>query len=115
MAGSTIWDPVETLDRQHLRELQVARLQQTIDRILAAQPFGAERLRAVGINSPADVTTLEHLQTVEFTTKADLREHYPFGLLAVPRLRVEVAPQEPGVIPAQRGQGRARDRSSGLS
>jgi phenylacetate-CoA ligase len=84
-SAESIWDQVETLERQHLQELQLARLRATIGRVLAHQPVGAARLRAAGINSPADMTSLDEIKRVEFATKADLRTHYPFGLLAVPR------------------------------
>ncbi len=53
--------------------------------MLAAQPLGADRLREAGITDPGDITGLGDLNTVAFMTKGDLREHYPFGLLAVPR------------------------------
>lgn len=86
--AAAIWDRVETLDRPHLRELQLTRLRETIERVLAHQPLGADRLRAAGIKTPVDVTSLDDLRGVEFAAKADLREHYPFGLLAVPREQV---------------------------
>lgn len=84
-SAESVWDQVETLDRAQLRELQLARLRATIGRVLAHQPLGAKRLRAAGIDSPADVTSLDEIERVEFATKADLRTHYPFGLLAVSR------------------------------
>jgi phenylacetate-CoA ligase len=76
---------VETLPRLPLRELQLERLRETIERVLAHQPPGAERVRAAGIASAFDVASLDELERVGFATKSDLREHYPFGLLAVPR------------------------------
>ncbi len=51
-------------------------------RIRQAQPFGAERLAAAGVG---EIVSLDDLQRIPFTTKSDLRENYPFGLLAVPR------------------------------
>ncbi|HTK43418.1 MAG TPA: phenylacetate--CoA ligase, partial [Gemmatimonadales bacterium] len=44
----------------------------------------AGRLREAGIRSPGDIGSLSDLSRLPFTSKADLREHYPFGLLAVP-------------------------------
>jgi phenylacetate-CoA ligase len=78
-------DPVEALPRQQLRALQLERLRATVDRVLADQPLGASRLAAAGIETGADLAALEDLPRVEFAVKSDLREHYPFGLLAVPR------------------------------
>ncbi len=64
------------------------RLRATIDRVLAGQPVGAARLRAAGIAAGSDVRSLQDVAAVEFATKADLRDAYPFGLLAVPRERL---------------------------
>ena len=47
-----------------------------------------ERLRAAGVTSAADLETLGDLSKLPFSHKADLREHYPFGLFAVPRTEV---------------------------
>jgi phenylacetate-CoA ligase len=80
-----IWDRAETLPRLELEALQLQRLRLTIERILTGQPVGAERLAAVGIEGPDDVRSLEDLRRIPFASKDDLREHYPFGLLAVPR------------------------------
>lgn len=53
--------------------------------MLQGQPLGAERLRQAGIESEHDVRSLEDLTKIPFALKSDLREAYPFGLLAVPR------------------------------
>ena len=47
-----------------------------------------ERLREAGVNSPEDVTSLDDLSRLPLTRKIDLRDHYPFGLFAVPREQV---------------------------
>jgi phenylacetate-CoA ligase len=75
----------ENLPREELAALQLDRLRATVDLVLRAQPVGAARLQAVGIASSSDVGSLDDLASVPFATKADLRENYPFGLLAVPR------------------------------
>jgi phenylacetate-CoA ligase len=75
----------ENLPREELAALQLDRLRATVDLVLRAQPVGAARLQAVGIVSASDVGSLDDLASVPFATKADLRENYPFGLLAVPR------------------------------
>ena len=54
-------------------------------RVLTRQPLGAERLRQAGIADASDIAALADIRTVPFFTKGDLRETYPFGLLAVPR------------------------------
>jgi phenylacetate-CoA ligase len=47
-----------------------------------------ERLLAAGVRTAEDISTLDDLQRLPFTAKTDLREHYPFGLFAVPRDQV---------------------------
>jgi phenylacetate-CoA ligase len=86
---SGMWDATaETMPRDELARLQLDRLRATIDRVLNHQPLGAERLRRAGITDASDVSSLDDLAGVAFAHKSDLREHYPFGLLAVPREEV---------------------------
>ena len=84
-AEPRIRDPAETLSRDELAALQLDRLRAVTDRVLHAQPPGAARLRAAGITAAADLRSLDDLAALPLLSKADLREHYPFGLLAVPR------------------------------
>jgi phenylacetate-CoA ligase len=83
-----IWDRQETLPRESLRAQQVERLRATVGRMLRGQEFGAARLAAAGIDAAEDIRSLDDLAGLPFTTKADLRTGYPFGLLAVPREHV---------------------------
>jgi phenylacetate-CoA ligase len=83
-----IWDQAETLPREQLAALQLDRLRRTVAGVLRGQPFGAGRLAAAGLAAPGEVGSLEDLARIPFTTKDDLRAHYPFGLLAVPRERL---------------------------
>ena len=81
-----IWNPgAEALPREQLAALQLERLRGLVARVLGAVPPLAERLRAAGIADPRDLGSLDDLRRLPFTTKADLRDHYPFGLLGVPR------------------------------
>ena len=73
------------MPRERLAELQLERLRATVDRVLNGQPLGAERLVEAGITSPDDFGTLDDLEKIPFANKSDLREAYPFDLLAVPR------------------------------
>ncbi len=81
----SIRDEAEKLPRESLRALQLRRLRETVKRVLDGQPLGARRLARAGIESPEDLRTLEDLAGIPFATKADLRDNYPFGLIAVPR------------------------------
>jgi phenylacetate-CoA ligase len=83
-----IRDPAETLPRERLHALQLERLRATIARALAAQPVFAERLRVAGVEDPAELRSLDDVVRLPFSHKTDLRDNYPFGLLAVPRSEV---------------------------
>ena len=84
-----IWDrEAETLRRDQLAQLQLQRLRATVARVLRAQPRGAELLAAAGVKRPEDLRSLDDLTRVPFMTKAELRDHYPFGLFAVARERL---------------------------
>jgi phenylacetate-CoA ligase len=82
---ATAASDIERAPRERLRELQLERLRGLVARLLDAVPLTRERLHAAGVRLGEDVRGLEDLPRLPFSTKADLREHYPFGLLAVPR------------------------------
>jgi phenylacetate-CoA ligase len=74
-----IWNPeAERLDPDARTRLQTARLRETVDWARARVGFYRERLPS----TPRE--RLEDLAALPFTRKTDLREHYPFGLFAVP-------------------------------
>jgi len=74
------WQPeLETMPREQLRELQVKKLKRTIEVAMKSDLYG-RRLRELGL-SPADFNTPEDIRKIPFTTKADLRDNYPFGLV----------------------------------
>src|ERR1041385_8463377 len=76
------------MPRERLEALQIERLRQTVGRQLASVPPVRARLLEAGIRSAEDIASLADLTRLPFTHKSDLREHYPFGLLAVPREQV---------------------------
>jgi len=78
---------VPTFDRGELERLQLERLRDTLARVYAHVPHYAHAFGEAGVG-PDDVTTLSDLARFPFTTKADLRANYPFGMFAVPRDRV---------------------------
>ena len=82
---ATAVSDVERAPREHLRALQLERLRGLVARLLDAVPVTRERLHAAGVRSGEDVRSLDDLRRLPFSMKSDLREHYPFGLLAVPR------------------------------
>jgi phenylacetate-CoA ligase len=79
-----IWNrDVETAPRAALRALQAERLRATVARARARVPFYKDAFAGAGVRD-GDVD-LERLGELPFTRKAHLRDHYPFGLFAVPR------------------------------
>jgi phenylacetate-coenzyme A ligase PaaK-like adenylate-forming protein len=75
--------PEETMSRDERAALQQARLRGLVDRLVAAGGVQGERLHAVGVTGGADVG-LDDLPKLPFTTKQDLWDSYPGGMLAVP-------------------------------
>ena len=79
-----IWNrEIETAPRAALRALQDERLAAAVARARARVPFYKDTLAAASMED--EDVTLERLADLPFTRKDHLREHYPFGLFAVPR------------------------------
>ena len=80
-----IWDKEhECMPRQELEKLQLARLQETVQRVYDKVPFYREAFDKKGIR-PSDIQSLEDLKLLPFTVKQDLRDNYPFDLFAAPQ------------------------------
>ncbi len=73
--------------RDEIAALQVKRLKATLSRVYREVPHYRRKFDAAGVH-PSEFRRFEDLAKFPFTTKADFRETYPFGLLAVPRERV---------------------------
>jgi phenylacetate-CoA ligase len=86
LAVSDLTTHVETLPRAELARVQLERLRDVLARA-ARVPLHRDRLAAAGV-SPGGIRTLDDLRRLPFTTKADFRDTYPFGLLAVPMTEV---------------------------
>lgn len=70
----------ETLPREEIEKLQLARLRKTIRYLKNSRSKLKEKLKEV---EPEDIKSLEDLKYLPFTTKDDLRECYPFDHIAV--------------------------------
>jgi len=81
-----IFDPAETTPCDQRERLQVERLRDVVARV-AEVPFYRRKFREAGI-TPESIRALDDLRRLPLTTKADLRDHYPLGFLAVPRDRI---------------------------
>jgi len=82
-----IWNrEAETASRGQTRALQAGRLRASVAWARERVPFYRDALAAAGVKDEA--VDLDRLETLPFTVKEDLRQHYPFGLFAVPREEV---------------------------
>jgi len=74
---------IETMPREKLRELQLERLKKIVKYAYGRVPYYRKKFDEVGLK-PEDIKSLEDIRYIPFTSKADLREVYPFGMFAVP-------------------------------
>ena len=83
-----IWNKdIETMPREKLEELQLKRLQETVNRVYENVKPYREKMDKAGIK-PDDIKTLDDLSKLPFTVKQDLRDNYPYGMFAVPMEQV---------------------------
>ena len=80
-------EPIEIASREELRRLQLERLQWSLKHAYENVPQYQKKFDAAGVK-PQDCRRLEDLRRFPFTTKADLRDAYPFGMFAVPMDRI---------------------------
>src|SRR5262245_57467359 len=80
-------EPIEKASVDELRALQLERLRDTLARVHAQVPHYRRAFDEAGVG-PDDLRSLADLARFPFTTKADLRANYPFGMFAVPREQV---------------------------
>jgi len=77
---------IETMPGRELRRLQLSRLQKTLRQAeksaAYAKIFKTHRI------SPGKIKNLDDLKRLPFTTKEDLRKHFPFGFIAVPQDKI---------------------------
>lgn len=73
---------IETMSREKLEELQLERLKSTV-RQAGKSPFYSKVFKKQGITADS-ITSLSSLNRIPFTTKDDLRENYPYGMVAIP-------------------------------
>jgi phenylacetate-CoA ligase len=79
-----IWDNVhECMPREELEQLQLERLQATLNRVYKNVTCYRNKFNEMGI-IPEDIQSLSDLTKLPFTSKEDLRLNYPYGMFAVP-------------------------------
>nr|WP_245244773.1 phenylacetate--CoA ligase PaaK [Streptomyces palmae] len=84
---ASLMDPVERMSREELAALQLDRLRATLRYAYERVEVYRRKFDAAGVH-PEDCRTLADLARFPFTTKADLRDSYPFGMFAVPQSEV---------------------------
>ena len=78
------WDYLhECMSRDELEQLQLERLQSTMNRVHKNVTHYQKRFNELGV-IPEDMQSLSDLMRLPFTTKEDLRLNYPYGMFAVP-------------------------------
>jgi phenylacetate-CoA ligase len=80
---SYIRNQAETLPREEIQRLQLTSLRYGVQRLSGTVPFYRESLTRADIHADS-IRAIEDMARLPFTTKSDLRDNYPFGLLAVP-------------------------------
>jgi len=74
---------VRRVSRDQLEALQLQRLRETLEHVYSNSPVYRAKFEAAGV-TPADLSELSDLAKFPFTSKQDLRDHYPFGLFSTP-------------------------------
>lgn len=77
----------ETMSRKEIEALQLERLKYTVDYCYRNVPFYTKKLDEAGV-TPDKIKSLSDIRYIPPTTKADLRDNYPFGLFAVPMKQI---------------------------
>ena len=68
------------MPQKQLKNLQLKRLKETVKRVYDSVPFYQKKFKELNI-TPDDIKTLDDVQKLPFTTKDDLRDNMPFGML----------------------------------
>ncbi len=78
---------IETMPRKDIETIQLERLRHIVDYCYNNVPFYHKRLSEAGVSADK-IKVLSDVQYIPFTTKADIRDNYPFGLFAVPQKKI---------------------------
>jgi len=87
MSKTFALEPIEKASVDEMRALQLARMRSSLSHAYTNVPHYRAKFDAAGVH-PDDLKNLSDLARFPFTTKADLRETYPFGMFAVPMDRI---------------------------
>ena len=87
MAKKRAFEPIEVASRDEISALQLQRLRWSLQHAYDNVPHYRKKFDERGVH-PADLKDLKDLARFPFTTKADLRDNYPYGLFATPMRQV---------------------------
>ena len=80
----SMWNPqFEGMAKDELRQLQLERLQATLNRVYRSVAFYRKLFNQVGL-IPEEINSLEELSRIPFTSKETLHQSYPYEMFAVP-------------------------------
>ncbi|MDL2244880.1 phenylacetate--CoA ligase [Parabacteroides sp. OttesenSCG-928-J18] len=74
---------IEGMSREEMRKLQSYRLKNLVEHAYHNSPFYRKKMQEMDI-TPSDIQSIDDIVKLPFTVKQDLRDNYPFGLMAVP-------------------------------
>ena len=78
---------IERMSRDEMSALQSERLVKQVKNVYEHVSFYKKKMDDLGVE-PGDIKGIEDITKLPFTTKEDLRNNYPFGLLAVPKEKI---------------------------
>jgi len=84
MGDKKFWDEkIATMEKDGLKAVQLERLKATLKHCYDNNDFYRKRIDDAGLD-PDKIEDLSDLEKLPFTSKEELREHYPFGLFCIP-------------------------------
>jgi phenylacetate-CoA ligase len=81
-----LFNDIEKLPRDEIKQLQSSKLKETVKQVQSI-PFYKKKFEESGI-TPNSIKSLDDIRRLPFTTKEDLRQNYPFNMLAVPKSEI---------------------------
>ncbi len=88
IAENKIFNPeIECMDRAAIRDIQTKRLRATVEHVYKNVPMYRKRMDEAGVK-PENINSVDDLHLLPFTNKTDLRDEFPYGLLAVDKSEI---------------------------
>ena len=78
---------IECMSREEMKALQSEKLVKQVKNVYENVAFYRKKMDEMGVK-PEDIKSIDDIGKLPFTTKEDLRDNYPFGLLAVPQSKI---------------------------